>query len=371
MRKVRDMVIYGDERFYCAFPSVVRRPDGELIVAFRRAPELTLLGGTASHTHPNSELMLVRSFDGGETWTEEPELIYAHPMGGSQDPCMNQLADGSILCSSYLWVMVRPGFEENAPEGCPVNQAQGDWQFAFAGGYLMRSTDGGHHWEGPIRPPAIPGSKRRDPWGDPLPAHSRGAMLSGSDGLLYWIVAQSAGAGTAPTSIHLLVSADSGSTWDYRCPVAVDKKVAFNETSLYETDGGDLVAFVRTAELDGRTVVVRSRDRGQSFEPWVDSGFFGFPHHASRLPDGRALLVYGYRRDPYGIRARALNAECTDFADAEEFIIRDDAGAISARSPGDLGYPWSVILPDGRALVTYYFPAANERRVIAGTVLEV
>ncbi|MGI6519503.1 MAG: hypothetical protein ACOX2D_00010 [Fermentimonas sp.] len=33
---------------------------------------------------------MVRSRD-GETWTTEPELIYAHPFGGSQDPCLLRL----------------------------------------------------------------------------------------------------------------------------------------------------------------------------------------------------------------------------------------------------------------------------------------
>ena len=32
--KVRDVVIYSDDRFHCAFPSMVRRPDGiDLVVA--------------------------------------------------------------------------------------------------------------------------------------------------------------------------------------------------------------------------------------------------------------------------------------------------------------------------------------------------
>ena len=40
MRKTGDIVIYRDERFYAAFPSIVRRrEDGELLVAFRRAPD--------------------------------------------------------------------------------------------------------------------------------------------------------------------------------------------------------------------------------------------------------------------------------------------------------------------------------------------
>ncbi len=38
LRKVRDVVVYADPDYHCAFPSVVRRPDGELLLAFRRAP---------------------------------------------------------------------------------------------------------------------------------------------------------------------------------------------------------------------------------------------------------------------------------------------------------------------------------------------
>ena len=41
-----------------------------------------------------------------------------------------------------------------------------------------------------------------------------------------------------------------------------------------------------------------------------------------RLPDNRVLLTYGYRHEPCGVRARILNAECTDFATAPEIIIR-------------------------------------------------
>ena len=102
--KVKDIVIYQNDDFYSAFPSVVTRPDGEMIVAFRRAPYRQIYGekGT-SHVDPNSYLVLVRSNDNAETWTTEPELIFAHPFGGSQDPCMTQLRNGKIVCSSYGW----------------------------------------------------------------------------------------------------------------------------------------------------------------------------------------------------------------------------------------------------------------------------
>ncbi|MDW8310606.1 MAG: hypothetical protein RMK20_14625, partial [Verrucomicrobiales bacterium] len=54
LRKITDLVVYRDDAFYSAFPSVVRRPDGELLVAFRRAPERRRLGEPrVSHTDPN------------------------------------------------------------------------------------------------------------------------------------------------------------------------------------------------------------------------------------------------------------------------------------------------------------------------------
>src|SRR5436309_1404362 len=82
VHKLQDFVIYQDDKFYSTFPSVVRRTDGELLVAFRRAPDRRVLGehGT-SHTDPNSYLVLVRSHDDGKTWSHEPELIYANPFG--------------------------------------------------------------------------------------------------------------------------------------------------------------------------------------------------------------------------------------------------------------------------------------------------
>ena len=67
---------------------------------------------------------------------------------------------------------------------------------------------------------------------------------------------------------------------------------------------------------------------------------------------------------PYGIRARILNAECTDFGTAPEIILRDDAGN------GDIGYTWPVQLDKKRVLVVYYFNTKNGTRSIEGTILK-
>ncbi len=197
-----------------------------------------------------------------------------------------------------------------------------------------------------------------------IPAMNRGAMLQASDGKLYWVVATDPKARPGVTMLNLLVSQDRGLTWEYRGPVAWDEQVLLNETSLVQTVGGDLVAFVRTGGLDDHGVCVRSHDLGRTWEPWEDMGFKGHPYHALRLSDGRVYLLYGYRHEPYGIRARLLDAECTRF-DGDELVLRDDGGNT------DLGYPWSCITADGRILSVYYFNRGGGTRYIAGTFVDV
>lgn len=356
--KEKDVVIYSDDQFHAAFPSVVRRPDGELIVAFRRAPDRKVFGekGT-SHTDPNSYLVEVRSTDNGETWTKNPKLILAHPFGGSQDPCMIQLADDSILCTSYGWALPRDdawkSFGKIARAG----------EFNFFGGYLVRSTDGGATWSDPIVPLTIPTEETRTAFNEPLPAYNRGGLYQGKSGRIFWAIASSVqGDTTGRTENHLIYSDDGGLNWTYGAPIAQDPKVVFNEASIYETPKGDLVVFIRTEGFNDHTVIARSTDGGKSFT-WEDAGFQGHPHYPLQLPDGRVLLVYGYRHNPMGVRARILNPECTDFKEAPEIVIRDDGG------DSDLGYPWAIMMADGRVLVCYYHNIASGTKHIAGTIL--
>lgn len=365
IRKIEDITVYKDVRFYSSFPSIVRRPDGELLLAFRRAPDRRRFGSPeATHSDPNSFLMLVRSKDSGKTWSKEPELIYAHPFGGSQDPCMVQLSDNSILCTSYAWALQET---PQPPPGKRRSWVTGS-KFATLGGYILRSVDGGKSWQPPIVAPHGKNDDRLDVFGNPKPAFQRGAMCEGTDGRLYWAVQTHADSDkpSARTQSYLMISEDKGSTWKESCAIAVDPKAGFNETSLYETPKGDLVAFMRTEKLNDHLCIARSTDRGKSFQQWEDMGFQGHPSYALRLPDKRVLLVYGYRHAPYGIRARVLNAECTDAATAPEVILRDDGGS------RDIGYPWATLISKKRALVVYYLhKEESDARSIESTVVEI
>ncbi|HRP31797.1 MAG TPA: sialidase family protein [Agriterribacter sp.] len=357
VRKIKDVVIYYDTAFYSSFPSVIKKPNGELLLAFRRAPNRKIFGEKENnHVDMNSYLVMLRSAN-GETWTKIPELLYAHPFGGSQDPCLLQLNDGTILCTSYGWQDVRPDGISNLKQ--PFLAAG---NAVFLGGYLLRSVDGGRSWQGPYYPPHIKPEIHYNAYGQGVPSYNRGALYERKDGSVLWIVAANHSAGK--TSNHLLTSYDKGLTWEYTGEVAKDTAVGFNEASVIETPKGDIVGFLRTSRFKDQAVIARSTNSGKSFH-WQSMGFQGHPLNALRLPDNRVLLTYGYRHKPFGIRARILNAECTDFKTAPEIVLREDAGT------GDIGYTWPVQLDKDRVLVVYYFNKDNGVRYIAGTILEI
>lgn len=357
VHKIKDIVIYKDTAFFSSFPSIIKKRDGELLLAFRRAPDRKIFGekGT-NHVDPNSYLVMLHSKD-GEHWTNTTDLLYSHPFGGSQDPCLLQLRDGTIVCTSYGWAFLRSDGLPRLKQ--PVFEAGGA---TFLGGYLVRSTNGGKEWDEAVYPPHIAPERNYNAYGKLAPAYNRGALYEAKDGRILWIVA--AHDSLKKTSNHLIISNDKGLTWEYSAPVAADPEVSFNEASVYETPKGDIIGFLRTAKYDDRAVIARSTDGGKSFK-WQSMGFQGHPLQALRLPDNRVLLSYGYRHKPFGIRARILNAECTDFSTAPEIILRDDGGG------SDIGYPWAVQLDKKRVLIVYYYNIDNGTRHIAGTILEI
>ena len=59
------------------------------------------------------------------------------------------------------------------------------------------------------------------------------------------------------------------------------------------------------------------------------------------------MCVYGYRRPPYGLRARISPDRCVTWG--EEIVLRDDGGS------WDLGYPRTHLRADGSLVTVYYF----------------
>ena len=73
----------------------------------------------------------------------------------------------------------------------------------------------------------------------------------------------------------------------------------------------------------------------------------GNPPGMSLLPDGSLCVVYGYRSDPCGMRYRTSSDGGESWS--PEQVLRDDGRT------WDLGYPRTVVLPDGSILAMYYY----------------
>jgi len=87
----------------------------------------------------------------------------------------------------------------------------------------------------------------------------------------------------------------------------------------------------------------------------------GNPPSLIMLRDGRLCLTYGYRAEPYGIRARLSSDQGNTWGD--EIILRADGGN------WDLGYPRTTQRKDGKIVTVYYFNDDQDKeRYIAATI---
>ena len=94
--------------------------------------------------------------------------------------------------------------------------------------------------------------------------------------------------------------------------------------------------------------------------PVADTGR-GNPGALVQLADGRLALVYGYRAQPYGIRAVLSEDHGRTWMPA--VTLRDDA------ADWDLGYPRAVQRPDGVVVTAYYYnDTRSPERYIAATL---
>jgi hypothetical protein len=233
--------------------------------------------------------------------------------------------------------------------------------FVLWGPSVRRSDDGGVTFGAHAYLPIAPGSTDRF-------AERRGA----NRGALRGAIVERGGEVLVPIyddvggipGVRIYVSTDGGRSFAHRAVVTDPARIiGLQEPSLVLTASGALVLLCRTTGAGDAIVSARSEDGGLTWSALTKHATRGHPSHATRLRDGRVLLVYGYRHAPYGVRAKLLDAELADLDTAEEIVVRDDGAG------PDLGYPWSVELPDGRVLITYYWTTDRDARVIAGSIL--
>ena len=108
------------------------------------------------------------------------------------------------------------------------------------------------------------------------------------------------------------------------------------------------------------TEIFSSDDAGRTWQFLSRANDFGAPGSLVQMPDGRLVLVYGYRLAPQGIRARVSEDEGRSWG--RELIIREDGGS------WDLGYPNAWAMPNGKVGVIYYFNSKYDPVQVNGGV---
>lgn len=230
--------------------------------------------------HDSGQTLLVRSADGGITWSEPEIVLPWTETEGTWDCGFCELADGTWLVDLTITGFFERGIR---PEGVswsahPLTADRGDWTWAYKlqgwlGTFVLRSTDRGRSWSRPIPVNVRPlkhGGCRLGCWQLP-----DGGILMGLYGRIRGYEEEGEGESTRSALVR---SDDGGLNWDYYSTLAYDPAsiVDYEEPALLRLADGRLVCAMRThvdPSGDAENLVVSvSEDDGFSWSPprWTD-----------------------------------------------------------------------------------------------------
>ncbi|GMW01293.1 MAG: hypothetical protein AMXMBFR84_24300 [Candidatus Hydrogenedentota bacterium] len=276
-----------------------------------------------------------RSLDGGKTWTLEIPT-FLDDNGGEKDP-VPQTAPADFAHPDFA-MRIR------------MNNKRG------ASPRIYYSYDRCKTWEGPYAFPMFDQTRimaRTD------------YLVSGSAEILAFLTAEKPDRDEG--RVFCARTTDGGVSWNWVnwvCPEPtgfsiMPASVRVSDNEVYTT--------IRRKEGDECWIdAYRSLDNGLTWtmdgEKIASTGVnWGNPSSLTKLRDGRLALVYGYRSEPYGIRAKLSSDNGKTWGN--EIILRSDAGC------WDLGYPRSVQRADGKVVSTYYYnDGLDKERYIAATI---
>lgn len=318
---------------YHGWPTVVHIGGEELLAVCS--------GNREEHVCPFGRVFLYRSPDGGRSWTG-PEHLSSGPLD-DRDAGICVAANGSILVNYFTNILAVCGpktaqktrWRETAQKISieTIQQEHGFW--------MRRSDDHGRTWSEKYRIPL------NNPHG-PTPASDGSLIFAGRK--LSCSPAYEFEGSRLGDSLVFARSTDSGLTWNLVSeippPAGHSSRFCF-EPHAVEAADGRIVVQIRDQNLlpTIETWQTESADGGKTWKPFhrvTD----GFPTHLLKIPDGRLLMSYGRRQEPFGIRCRfsADNGQSWQ----EEIILYDHG------LNHDLGYPSSTYMPDGSFFTSWY-----------------
>lgn len=324
---------------YHGWPTLALRKNGELLVAYS--------GGREAHVCPFGRVELIRSRDGGRTWSW-PEVLMDSPID-DRDAGVLETPAGSLLVTTFTSL----AYERVMERGRVPAQRLARWKAvslratdeqrrALLGTWMLRSTDGGMTWSAPFR----------------VPLNSPHGPTALTDGRLLYAGKQLWEPGK---KIGAAVSSDDGVTWRLLSEIPArpgDRVENYHELHAVEAGNGSIVVHIRNhnKENAGETLQCESSDGGKTWSVPRAIGVWGLPSHLLRLRDGRLLMTYGHRRPPYGNQARISTDHGRTWS--EPLIVSGDAAGV------DVGYPSTVELAGGELITVWYEAMKGSPRAV-------
>ena len=345
---VEPIIIFRDPARYVSFPDVKKLRDGRLLCVFRDAA----FPDRIRHIEPDARVVGTLSSDSGKSWSK-PFVIYDDPHC-QNDPSVALLRDGRLLLNFFNWEGRSEAYvaEHKPPHARRVDL--GEWgAFAVPGGTLLLA--GGpdpRRWEPQARRLCKPGRRLFATSSSTLETHAGTLLLPVYGRVPDRPISQS----------YVLRSEDGGESWSDPVLIAKDSqgKVPMAEPALGQMFDGRIVALLRqtqggrSGEADDHLYTTSSMDDGKTWAEPERTAMIGHPADMQVLPDGKLLAVYGYRHEPWGVRA-CLSEDGIHWDRRQEYVVAAHGAHF------DLGYPSVCLTDDGHVLIVYYMNSSEVR----------
>ncbi len=338
-------VICKQPERYIGWPTIAITHDGELIAVFS--------GDRDEHVCPWGKTQMVRSSDNGKTWSE-PVTVNNTPLD-DRDAGIIVTKEGTLLVTWFTSLaFTEPRYQKSYPEEITktwklhTEKLSREIRDQWLGCWVRRSTDGGKTWGDHIR---VQGNSPHGP-------------IELRDGRLLY-----AGKTLWDKNKTLSVeeSRDDGRSWQRigTIQVAPGESIDhYHELHAVELDDGKIVALIRYNPPERENNIMRQTESNDGGKTWTvphPTDIWGYPPHLIRLKDGRIVVVYGYRRKPFGERA------CVSYDGGKTWDVERPIELMGAMN-SDLGYPASVELGDGSIFTVYYqIDKEGEKTCLMGT----
>ena len=320
------------------FPVAIPLKNGDVLAVIR---------GGAAHIGVKGRLDLIRSSDGGKTWSAPWTVVDGEL--DDRNPAMGQLKDGTIVLS----YAIASGYDAS---GLRFSAKRSDR--VFDGVYLVFSKDNGKTWSKPVRDPAIynfyVNKGHISPYGKIIQLPDGTAVMA-----VYFEFFDHRG-----NQSYIFRSKDGGRTWGD--PTLLGEH--YNETGILQMKDGRMLAAMRS-EKGGHIAIIESTDQGKTWtKPNQITADSEHPADRSQLRDGRVVMVFGERNAPRGVHAM-VSRDGRTWDKTKHIVLADDA------PNGDCGYPSSVEVSKGKVVTVYYqvddtknAPASSSSRAVVWDV---